>query len=73
MNITGVPDTIPRKRYDELLQALGLDIDDLIGLHCDFETVHAKVYALNGDGDRYLTESRTEAATHDICIKITND
>lgn len=61
MDIAGVPDTIPRKRFIELVETLGLDVKDLIRLNFKWDGITAEVYALNENGKRFCVDGENIA------------
>lgn len=70
--ITGVPERIARSEYLRLIQSVGLSTDHLISLEFGSRSITAKVYALNGEGQRYGTRvnGKSVPAIHSVVIEV---
>jgi len=71
VTIEGVPATIPRSTYLNMIRQLGLDPDQLRELIWGWDTITAVVFALDENGKRYADQN--EVAVHEICIRIDED
>lgn len=81
--LPGVPATVPRCQVVELVEALGFDVRDLAGLEFKAKAIFAEVYATRKPqhpdylfgmrGDHRFSPDGETAATHRICIPITDD
>lgn len=72
MDIPGIPESIPRARVVELVEALGLDPKQLRGLRLEPHALYVEVYARK-DGNRFWDGAwrpDSQVATHRIAIPI---
>lgn len=67
MEIPGIPESIPRARIVELVEALGLDIRDLRSFSVTVHGVEAEVFARDEHGRHILAET---IVTHRIAVPI---
>lgn len=78
--LPGVPLTVPRGRVIELIEALGFDVRDLVGLEFKAKAIFAEVYAdqrpehpdylMGMRGCHRFSPDGETAATHRLCIPI---
>jgi hypothetical protein len=76
MMIEGVPETIPRSKILELIEAVGLPLKNLLEFRIEYGAVVAKVRALDERGRPYFAkpgDRNAKPATHDISIRIVDD
>jgi hypothetical protein len=71
VEIPGIPDSIPRSRVVELVEALGLDIRDLRSFSVNRHAVQAEVFARNEQGHPYMDGE--DIAIHRITIPIRDE
>jgi len=71
MDIPGVPDTIARGKISALVEALGLELRDLLSFSVRRESVEAIVVARDEAGHAYAVDD--EVATHALSIRITDE
>lgn len=71
MEIPGIPDSIPRARIVELVEALGLDIRDLRSFSVTVHAIEAEMFARNEQGHRCLDGE--DIAIHRIVIPIRDE
>lgn len=73
VSLPGVPKSITRTQYADLVKSLGLEINDLISLEFKVHGIYAEVYAGRGlDGGRYAVDDKT-VATHRISIEVVDE
>lgn len=73
MEIKGIPDQIKRSDVTKLIQALGIEVKDLVALSLYYNTIQATVYARNEKGVVYLLDGTEKVATHEILIPVVED
>lgn len=73
LTITGIPASIPRSVYLEMIERLGLEPEDLRELTWGWDKITAVVMARNEHGERYVESSINEIAVHEISIPIVDD
>lgn len=73
MTLPGIPTSIPRSTYLEMIERLGIDSEHLRELHWGFNTITAVVFALDENGNRYVDQAKMAAAVHEVCIRIDDD
>ena len=71
MDIPGIPDSIPRKRYIELIETLGLDATDLYSLEFKADGIYASTYVRHPSGRGRVIDDE-EIAKHQIYIPVTD-
>jgi hypothetical protein len=69
-SIKGVPESITRQQYVDLINSLGIDPYLLYDLWFGRNTIVATVKALDENGKGYAGEERNEMAKHNIVIKV---
>lgn len=70
MDIEGIPNSIPRARVIELIEALGLNPREMQSLRMERDAVYVELYALQ-DGNRFWDGGPDKrAAAHRIVIPI---
>jgi len=79
VTIPGVPASVPRARVLDLIESLGFDPRELVSLRFEPGGIYAEVFADQRPGRtgfterwRFTTDGQA-AATHRICIPITED
>lgn len=70
MEISGIPDGVPRARIVELVEELGIDVKDLISLRIEHEAIYAEVYARSGGRHYWDGSWDKNIAAHVIAIPI---
>ncbi|TDB88357.1 hypothetical protein E1264_11790 [Actinomadura sp. KC216] len=77
--LPGVPASVPRSKVAALAESLGFNVRDLLSLEFHNEAVHAEVFAHHpgkdrgADGRAWRYAVGEHAATHRVCIRITDD
>jgi len=70
MEINGVPESIPRTRYVEMIESLGFDTAQLRSLEWRADGIYAEVVATDGTGDMLIDRQRGELVTHRVYIRV---
>lgn len=68
VEIPGVPESITREAYSNLIRSLGLEPKELYELRFETKGIYATVIAKNADGKSYVVKD--EIAMHEIVIPI---
>ena len=69
VQIPGVPASISRKAYEELITSLGFELTDLVALRFERYGIYATVSARNPAGEKFMADGKT-MAVHEVCIWI---
>ncbi|MDX3110159.1 hypothetical protein [Nonomuraea angiospora] len=72
MDLPGIPESIPRARVVELVEAFGLDLRDLLSVSVQRHAIAAEVFARNEQGQRFTNDGEN-LATHSILIPIVEE
>lgn len=72
MDIPGIPESITRKAYMEMVESWGFKLEDLKALRLAHDGVYAEVFARDPDGKRRIVE-REEYAMHDVFVPVVDD
>jgi hypothetical protein len=73
ITIDGVPESISRDKYMELIESIGLDPSKLVHLEFGYHSIRAIVKATDANGKSYRSPvDVNEVAKHEVCIKITD-
>lgn len=68
LTVPGVPASIPRTTYLDMIRQLGIDPEQLRELRWGWDTITAVMFALDENGNQYADGD--SAAVHEICIRI---
>lgn len=69
--IQGVPESITRQRYIDLIASIGLDARELYSLRFESDHIFAVVKARNANGQQYFDDgAANEVAKHHISIPV---
>lgn len=71
MDLPGVPETITREQYTQLIAVTGLDPNELERLEFRADGIYATVYALNEDGRRFIDQATERPTMHRVFIRVT--
>jgi hypothetical protein len=69
VTITGVPETITHQQLSDWVAILGVEPASCRSIRADVHGIVAEVYALDGDGRRYVGEDG-DVAMHTISIPV---
>jgi hypothetical protein len=69
VQISGVPASISRKAYEELIKSLGFELTDLMALRFEQNGIYATVAARDPAGRKFTADGQT-LAVHEVCILI---
>jgi hypothetical protein len=71
IKIDGVPESISRDKFIELMEGIGLDPWKLVHLDFGWHSIRATVHATDANGRNYRDPmDRDDLAKHEICIKV---
>lgn len=68
IRVEGVPETLPRSRWVEMVEALGLSPGDIHRFEATYKGIRAVVFARDESGKHFADGERM--ATHEIFIRI---
>lgn len=72
LEIPGIPESITRKAYMEMIESWGFKLEDLKALRLAYDGVHAVVYARGPDGKGRVVQG-DEYAMHDVFVPVVDD
>lgn len=70
MRIPGVPASISRKHYLELIAATGLDIKNLVSLEFRTDGIYATTFVRDADGNTGVDPLGNEVLRHRVYIPV---
>lgn len=73
ITIDGVPESLTRQQYTDLIAAVGFDPHNLASLTFSHVGIHAVVFARGEDGKRVIDEAGEGLAKHDVFIPVKDE
>jgi hypothetical protein len=72
MQIPGIPESIPRATYLELIRSLGFEWEQLRHLEFTSKGIRAQLFALDKHGQRFMTRDGDglHVAMHEVFVRI---
>lgn len=71
-SLEGIPETIGRCAYQELIAGAGFDLKRLLSLEFEVDGIYAEVYAEDENGDRFTVDGEN-LATDRVCVRVVDE
>lgn len=70
VNLPGVPETITRQQYLDMIKSVGLEVENLLCLEFRPDGIYAEVYATDERGNNLVDVQSDEVVTHRVYIRV---